>query len=41
MGTSDDGKVDVEWNVMFNDGVVATIYSWKMNMQAWVKMELM
>ena len=29
MGTSDDGKVDVEWNVMFNDGVVATIYNWK------------
>ena len=29
MGTSDDGKVDVEWNIMFNDGVVATIYNWK------------
>ena len=29
MGTSDDDKVDVEWNIMFNDGVVATIYNWK------------
>ncbi len=29
MGASDDGKVDVEWNIMFNDGVVATIYNWK------------
>ena len=29
MGASDDGKVDVEWNVLFNDGVVATIYNWK------------
>ena len=24
-----NGKVDVEWNIMFNDGVVATIYNWK------------
>ena len=29
MGASDDGKVDVEWNIKFNDGVVATIYNWK------------
>ena len=29
MGASDDNKVDVEWNIMFNDGVVATIYNWK------------
>jgi hypothetical protein len=29
MGASGDNKVDVEWNVMFNDGVVATIYNWK------------
>ena len=29
MGASADNKVDVEWNVMFNDGVVATIYNWK------------
>ena len=29
MGASDDGKVDVEWNIMFNDGIVATIYNWK------------
>ena len=26
MGASDDGKVDVEWNIMFNDGVVAVQY---------------
>jgi hypothetical protein len=29
MGASDDNKVDVEWNIMFNDGVVATIYNLK------------
>jgi hypothetical protein len=29
MGASADNKVDVEWNIMFNDGVVATIYNWK------------
>jgi hypothetical protein len=29
MGASGDNKVDVEWNIMFNDGVVATIYNWK------------
>jgi len=24
-----DNKSDVEWSIMFNDGVVATIYNWK------------
>ena len=26
---SGDGKVDVEWNLEFRDGTVATIYNWK------------
>lgn len=25
----EDGKVQVEWNMKFNDGTVATIYDWK------------
>jgi hypothetical protein len=29
MDVSDSGKVDVEWDIVFNDGVVATIYNWK------------
>jgi hypothetical protein len=24
-----DNKSDVEWSIMFNDGVVSTIYNWK------------
>lgn len=28
-----DGKVQVEWNVKFTDGVVATIYDWKEEQQ--------
>lgn len=27
--TSGDGKVDIEWNLEFADGTVATIYNWK------------
>lgn len=27
--TSGDDKVDVEWNLRFDDGTVATIYNWK------------
>lgn len=27
--TSADDKVDVEWNLRFDDGTVATIYNWK------------
>jgi hypothetical protein len=26
---SGDGKVDIEWNIEFDDGTVATIYNWK------------
>ena len=26
---SDDGKVQVEWAVKFDDGTLATIYDWK------------
>ena len=40
MGASDDNKVDVEWNIMFNDGVVATIYNWKTVLQVWEQMAL-
>lgn len=28
LGSGDD-KVDFEWNIKFDDGVVATIYNWK------------
>ena len=41
MGASDDNKVDVEWNIMFNDGVVATIYNWKNDLAVWEQMVLM
>lgn len=26
---SGDGKVDIEWNLEFEDGTIATIYNWK------------
>tara|TARA_A100001037_G_scaffold244817_1_gene225914 strand:+ start:75798 stop:76115 length:318 start_codon:yes stop_codon:yes gene_type:complete len=29
IGASSDGKVDVEWNIEFGNGVIATIYNWK------------
>jgi hypothetical protein len=28
-GLSLDGKTTVEWNITFDDGIVATIYDWK------------
>jgi len=28
-GTLGDGKVDVQWTILFGDGTVATIYNWK------------
>ena len=29
LGASSDNKVDVEWNIEFGNGVIATIYNWK------------
>lgn len=29
LGSSDDGKVQAEWIVKFENGCVATIYDWK------------
>jgi hypothetical protein len=29
LGASADDKVDVEWNIQFDNGVISTIYNWK------------
>jgi hypothetical protein len=29
LGASGDNKVDVEWEIEFGNGIVATIYNWK------------
>jgi hypothetical protein len=29
LGASSDNKVDVEWEIEFGNGIVATIYNWK------------
>ena len=28
-GDTDGNKVDAEWTILFNDGVIATLYNWK------------